>query len=60
MTEAERLLRRLGAQEDFHANKKHRILMLDGFRFALHRGGKANPSEIYKVKKQLRKMGRIG
>lgn len=57
MTDSEKLLVKF-------ADKKiklrhHDVYIVQGVRFSLHRGNKPNPQEIYKVKKQLRKLGLI-
>lgn len=54
MTEAEHLLRKFGAIEV--KARRHAVFMLAGIRFALHRG-KPNYQEIFRVKKQLRRLG---
>lgn len=57
MTEAEKLIRQAGGVRI--RSKRHRVYLLDGYRFTLHLGGKPNVSEIFHVKKVLRKMGKI-
>lgn len=57
MTEAERLLRKLGAAAV--RSRRHKVFLLDGVRFTLHGGTRPNPAEIFKVKKQLVRMGRL-
>lgn len=57
MTDAERLLRRLGATP--LRSRRHKVFVLDGVRFTLHGGTRPNPAEIFKVRKQLVRMGRL-
>jgi len=57
MTEAEKLLKSAGAVPGRHGD--HIIYYLNGVRFSLHRGNRPNPQEIYRVKKLLRRMGKL-
>ena len=54
MTEAQHLLRKAGATPI--KSRKHDVWMLKGVRFTLHGGSKPNSQEIYRVKRELRRL----